>query len=106
MAYKVIHRPKIGKFLIRLEPGKFAFLGYTIKDNKIYIESTCTPPEYRGRGIAARLMEAVVEWAREKRLKVVPVCSYSLYFFKKHEEAWDVLDPEAISSVRNFELRK
>jgi len=106
MVYKVIHRPKIGKFLIRLEPGKFAFLGYTIKDNKIYVESTYTPPEYRGRGIAARLMEAVVEWARERGLKVVPVCSYSLYFFKNHEEAWDVLDPEAISSVRSFELRK
>ncbi|HDI31920.1 MAG TPA: N-acetyltransferase [Thermofilum sp.] len=79
--YRIIHKPRIGKFLIRLEPGKYAFLGYHIEGDKLYVDSTYTPLEYRGRGIARRLMD----YARENGYKIVPVCSYAVAYFRKHK---------------------
>ena len=32
--YKIIHRPKINKFLIRFEAGKYVYLKYELKNNK------------------------------------------------------------------------
>ena len=98
--YHVIHRPKINKFLVRLVPGKYAYLGYKVEGGKFYIETTYTPEEYRGRGIAAYLTRVAIEWAREKGLKVVPVCSYAVYFFKKNKDLWDVLAPEGLEAVK------
>ena len=92
--YEIIHKPSMNKFLIRLEPGKFSFLGYSIKSGKLYIKSTYTHPDYRGRGIARRLVLEAVRYARENSLKIVPVCSYAVSFFKKYKECIDVLDPE------------
>ncbi len=81
--YKVLHKPVMRKFLIRLKPGKFAFLSYSIKNAKLYIESVYTHPDFRGRRIARRLVLAALDFAKEKSLRVVPVCSYAVSFFKK-----------------------
>ncbi len=91
--YKIIHKPGINKFMIRLEPGKFAYLEYKMEDNKFYIVSTYTHPDYRGRGIAHILTEKAIEFAREHGLKIVPICSYAIRFFKKHHQYRDMLDP-------------
>lgn len=83
---KIIHRPGSKKFLIRFGPGKYAYLGYRINNGKMYIETTYTPPEFRGRGIATRLMKEALKYAEENGLKVVPVCSFAVVFFRKYKE--------------------
>jgi len=94
LEYEIIHRPSIGKFLVRLEPGKYAFLSYRVESGRLYIDSAYTPEEYRGRGIATRLMLAAIEYARGKRLKIVPICSFAVRFFDKHPEYGDMLARE------------
>lgn len=37
---------------------------------------TFVPPEFRGRGIAALLTSAALEWARQQQLKIHASCSY------------------------------
>ena len=86
MEYEVLHRPHLKKFLIRLAPGKYAYLGYDIKEGKLYIESTYTPPEFRGRGIARRLVLEAIKYAEENNLKIVSICSYAVRFFEKNPE--------------------
>mgnify|MGYP000203288608 FL=1 len=73
-------------FLMRLGPGKFAYLSYEIKGDRMYILSTYTPEEFRGRGIAAELTREALEYARREGLKVVPVCSYTKRFLEKNKE--------------------
>jgi len=89
--YKIIHRPKINKFLIRFKAGKYAYLKYELKNNKMYIISTYTHPDYRGRGFAGKLMLAAIEYAKKNGFKIIPICSYALYFFEKHREYKDVV---------------
>jgi len=79
------------KFLIRLGPGKYAYLKYRLEGGTMYIDSTFTSEEYRDRGLAAKLTKAAIEYAREKALKIVPNCSYAESYFEKHPEYRDIL---------------
>lgn len=49
-------------------------------------KSTWTPPEARGRGIAAALVEALVADAREQGFTIEPQCSYVAAAFRRHPE--------------------
>ena len=90
----VIHRPDLGKFLIRLAPGVYAFLKYELTNGKMIILATYTPPEFRGRGIATLLTEHAVNWARDLGYKIVPQCSFAVAFFKKRKDLQYLLDDE------------
>jgi len=79
------------KFLIRLAPKKYAFLKYRLEGGTIYIDATSTPEGYRGRGLAAALTKAAIEYARENGFKIVPNCSYAKSYFEKHPEYRDIL---------------
>ena len=83
------HRPNI--FFIDLGPGKKAYIRYSIDDKTMVIESTFTPEEYRGKGLAAKIIERAIEFAKEEKLKIRPLCSYSVRFFKQHPENADLL---------------
>ena len=52
---------------------------------------TYVPPELRGRGIAQRLVEALVADARSEDFKIVPQCSYVAALFRRHPEWSDLL---------------
>lgn len=49
-------------------------------------DHTLVPPEIGGRGIAAKLVEALVADAREQDFKIVPLCSYVETAFRRHPE--------------------
>jgi uncharacterized protein len=49
-------------------------------------EHTLVPPELGGRGIAARLVDALIADAKAEGFKVKPVCSYVVKAFEKHPE--------------------
>ncbi len=53
-------------------------------------EHTLVPPEIGGRGVAARLVEALVADAREQGFGIVPECSYVAAAFDRHPE-WSSL---------------
>lgn len=63
--------------------GKVVF----IRDNdEIRITQTIVNPEFRGQGIAGKLMQLVVEKAKEKGLKIIPICSYAISYFAKNSQ--------------------
>ncbi len=49
-------------------------------------EHTIVPPEIGGRGVAARLVEAMVADAREQGFLILPECSYVAAAFTRHPE--------------------
>ena len=53
-------------------------------------DHTWVPPEARGKGIAAALVEALVADARELGFKIVPQCSYVEAAFRRHPEWADL----------------
>ena len=55
------------------------------------ITHTGVRPEYGGRGIAKKLVLMVIETARAKDAKIIPLCSYAGKLMSGKEEFKDVL---------------
>lgn len=61
----------------------------------ISADSTEVKPELRGQEIAKKLVIALIDYAKEENLKIIPVCSYVQLFFKRNKEFQSVLAAEA-----------
>ncbi len=65
-------------------------LTWVERDGVRVAEHTLVPPAIGGRGVAAVLVDALIEDAREQGFKVDPVCSYVAAKFDKNPE-WSEL---------------
>ena len=54
-------------------------------------DHTLVPPAIGGRGIAGKLVEALVADARAQGFRIVPECSYIAAAFKRHPDWADLL---------------
>lgn len=69
-----------------------AIITYVFQDNAtIMIDHTYVSPKMRGQGIAKKLVDAVVKYAREEKLKIIPLCSYADRLMNASDEYRDVL---------------
>lgn len=53
-------------------------------------EHTLVPPAIGGRGVAARLVEAMIADAREQGFRIRPACSYVAVAFDRHPDWADL----------------
>ena len=60
-------------------------------DRAMSIDNTYVSPELRGQGTAGTLLSAAAKRFRQRELKVVPVCSYAVAWFRDHPEESDLL---------------
>jgi len=44
------------------------------------------PPALEGRGIAGKLARAALDYARERKLSVIPRCPFVAAYIRKHPE--------------------
>jgi predicted GNAT family acetyltransferase len=73
------------------ENGLTVFANYREQDGRVVLTHVEADMALRGTGAAARLMEAIVAYARDHSLKLVPRCSYAVAWFRRHPDAADVL---------------
>ena len=66
---------------------------YMKDDNTMVVEHTEVKENMRGRGVARLLLDVVVDVARDRRLKIIPVCAYTKSVFDKEPAIRDVLYP-------------
>jgi predicted GNAT family acetyltransferase len=64
---------------------------FPVIDGVIQINHTFVDEAYRGQGIAGQLLDEVVKTLRERGVKALPVCAYSVSYFAKHPENQDVI---------------
>lgn len=62
------------------------FCTFDIKEKIWIIDHTVVEKEYSGQGIAAKLIDIIVNEARNIGVKIEPVCPYAAYRFNKVEE--------------------
>lgn len=60
-------------------------------DKFIIIDHTEVDPAYKGKGIGKELLTKIVEMAREKNIKIMPLCPFAKAMFDKTPEMSDVL---------------
>ncbi len=59
--------------------------------SQLIIEHTEVNPEFKGQGMGMKILLAVVDYARENNLRIIPICPYAKKMFEKHPELGDVL---------------
>ena len=79
-----------GRYVIYLPGGLEAEMTFQKAGDVMIVDHTYTPPEFRGRDIAAKLMHRLIADARAEGTRIRPVCSYVVAQFQRHRE-WDDL---------------
>ena len=76
--------------------GHIARADYRIDGDVMRIYHTEVPFEFEGRGIAAALVRAALDYASERHLKVVPACSYVRSYMRRHPKTHALLATSAV----------
>ena len=90
MTREVRHNESEHRFEIALD-GCIARADYRIVGGVMQIFHTEVPVEFEGRGIAALIIRAAIDYAREHGLKVLPACSYVRSYMRRHPETHSAL---------------
>lgn len=59
--------------------------------HKIIIDHTEVDPNFKGEGIAKKILKATVDFAKENKLKVIPLCPFAKSVIEKTPEYQEVL---------------
>lgn len=87
---KVVHNTQAKRFEIRIG-NELCVLEYQTRGNRMAFTHTGVPPALEGQGLANRLAQAGLEYAREKSYKVIPACEFMEVYLKRHPEYSDLL---------------
>lgn len=77
----IIHEIHQQRFVVKKD-GQEALLAYRFHNNEIDFYSTFVPPEFRGQGIAEKLVRTGIAWAKEQGYKIQASCWYAAKFLK------------------------
>ena len=93
-SFTVVNNSARTRFEIDLGDGEFAFAAYNLLPGAIRFYHTVVPESHSGQGLGTALIKAGLGAARERGLKVIPVCAFFRAFLKKHPEEQDLFDPD------------
>jgi predicted GNAT family acetyltransferase len=88
----VTHNVKLQRFESQAGNASLAFLSYTHEGDHVILDHTFVPDALRGAGMAASLVLAALNEARQRRWRIVPRCSYVAAFIKRNPEFADLVD--------------
>ena len=83
---------KNGIFYIDVNGNHEAMMTYGFAgEDKIIIDHTEVKPGNEGKGFGKKMVLKAVEYAREKGIKIIPLCPFAKSVFDKTPEIRDVL---------------
>ena len=66
--------------------GLLSKLDYLQDKDTFVITHVGVHPELRGQGMAGKLTQAGLEFAKAKSLRVIPMCSYAAAYIRRHPQ--------------------
>jgi len=86
------NRETKGEFIAIYDGQKAGLMTYSwAGDDRIIIDHTEVESAYNGKGVGKAMVYKAVEFAREKGIKILPLCPFAKAMFQKNEEIRDVL---------------
>lgn len=88
-----------GSFFIELQGRRIAELTYGRRSGSLVnIDHTEVDASLRGQGVARKLLDAAVRWARETHTQFTATCSYAIAQFARDDTLADVVAPDALAA--------
>lgn len=80
------HEKEENKFFSLVDGVEAHLLYKVVDDETLDFYSTFVPKEGRGMGLAKKLVDVGLDYAKENNFKVIPSCSYVESYFEKNPE--------------------
>ena len=80
-----------GAFFLERDGERLAQMTYTVAGSRVIIDHTDVDDRLRGTGTGRKLVEAAVEWARQDKAQLMPLCPFAKSVFDKTPAYTDVL---------------
>ena len=90
----IVHNLQEHRFEATVD-GRLCRTDYRRVGDTLHMLHTEVPPQLEGRGIAATLVQAALDYAAGNNLKVVPSCSYVRAYMRRHPQTQALLAPGA-----------
>ncbi len=82
-----------GAFFVERESIRLGEMTYSrLDEHLIIVDHTSVDEQLRGLGMARRLLDKLVAWARETKTRVAATCPYAKAQFEKDATIQDVYD--------------
>jgi predicted GNAT family acetyltransferase len=81
----ITRNPAESRFETWIE-GRLSKLEYLEDNESIVMTHVGVHPDDRGQGVAAKLAEVALEYARGKGLRVIPMCSYIAAYIRRNPQ--------------------
>ncbi|RKF18661.1 N-acetyltransferase [Alginatibacterium sediminis] len=84
-----------GAFFVAPWADDTAKLSFQKKSPTLWlVDHTFVPEQFRGQGVAALLVNALIEKSEQEGVKIIPLCSYVAKQFERHPQ-WQHLLAQA-----------
>ncbi len=83
--FKIINNESERCFEVSVN-GLLSKLDYIQDKDTFVITHVGVHPELRGQGMAGKLTQAGLEFAKAKSLRVIPMCSYAAAYIRRHPQ--------------------
>jgi uncharacterized protein len=77
-----------GAFVIDEGDVRIAEMEIAVANGNLTVFHTEVAEKLKGKGIASKLLSTMADYARDKKLKVIPLCPYVLAQFKRHPDQY------------------
>lgn len=91
MDITVVDVPERGRFEVRVGDRVVGLASYHVDGDVMTLPHTEVDPSMSGRGIGTALVHDVLAAARERRLQVLPYCSFVRHYLLDHREDIDLV---------------
>lgn len=88
---RITHNPDRHRYELFVDDALASFAEYRLDGDSVVIFHTETAGAFRGRGLAAELVEWALNDVREKGQTVVPQCWFVADFIQDHPEYRDLV---------------
>ena len=92
-ALEINHNKAENRFEVWIE-GNLSKLDYIQDGKNFVITHVGVHPDLRGQGVAGRIVQVSLEYAKEKSLRVIPMCSYAAVYMRRHPEYAQLMNQE------------
>ena len=82
---EVVNNPNEKRFETWID-DKLSKLDYIEDGKNFVITHVGVQPELRGQGVAGKIVQVGLEYAKARSLRVVPMCSYAAAYIRRHPE--------------------
>ena len=90
---EVTHNEAENMFEVWID-GQLSKLDYIQDGKNFVITHVGVYPELRGQGVAGKIVDASLEYAKQNSLRVVPMCSYAAAYIRRNPRYIELTNQE------------